>query len=799
MAKRSVRRKRSGAPPDDALTFAAPVTGLPGGIAPIPPEVSTKEVGVVGTTNWVGDPLVESNNLLRHNSAYGTAGSQTWGEYEKISRTDPDIASVLDFITAPIRDATVDVEAAEDHPDQALAQKQADFVRWCILENMAPRWPDVLDQMARGPLASGFSIHEVVLGLGSHPSLPGGRGYVLRKLAERLPVSVHPTNGWREKVDPLDGSRDLEAIQQIGQLGGTFTATNMLPAWKVLLTTWKRTGNNYRGFPFTRPVWYLAKIREELSKLIGISLVREGAGIPTVEALTDKSPDLKKATRKRLEKFLANLVVHENASMVLPRGWTMKWIFSPGANKGHLMEVYNGLGSLILRQLGAQQLSLGGPGASGARAVGQTHSDTAQGYIQSVVANEESVLNGVGDRPYTGLPKKLIDPNWGPQSHYPRITITLKKSQVSLVDKANAVSLLVAAKAITIGAEDENSLREDVGLSPIDPADRQALLDKAAAAAKAALPQATGPHPLPDVGSLARPLPTAAPLSKASRFAFTPARPLRPAERVLDLAAMDSFLNTARQDFERAVRPEVVAMLTRAAPLIHEAIKSRAPHAMATLHLDTSRLESTVYRFVEAGRAEGQRQVRAELAKGKALQVAKKRAEGDQSMAPVARFAAGDGQAGLEDVDESEVLDNIKAMLLRRLTGRLRGQLETEAIEALRTDGDEADVVSRVLTDQLDTAAFRTDAGSALTKVFNVGRDEAARMLGGVEKVQYSAILDGQQCSACEDMDGEEFDFDSAEHDANLPPNRDCDGGGNCRCILVFIPAKPGEDDDAEE
>jgi hypothetical protein len=76
------------------------------------------------------------------------------------------------------------------------------------------------------------------------------------------------------------------------------------------------------------------------------------------------------------------------------------------------------------------------------------------------------------------------------------------------------------------------------------------------------------------------------------------------------------------------------------------------------------------------------------------------------------------------------------------------------------------------------------------TKVFNVGRDEAARLMGGVGSVEYSAVLDSATCEPCQAMDGRTAPFDSAEHDALLPPNRDCAGGDNCRCLLVFIPER---------
>ena len=60
------------------------------GKLPAPPglQPNLTEKSITGTTNWFGDILAESNSKLIHQLAYGTAGTRTWGEYEKLLRTD---------------------------------------------------------------------------------------------------------------------------------------------------------------------------------------------------------------------------------------------------------------------------------------------------------------------------------------------------------------------------------------------------------------------------------------------------------------------------------------------------------------------------------------------------------------------------------------------------------------------------------------------------------------------------------------------------------------------------------------
>jgi SPP1 gp7 family putative phage head morphogenesis protein len=96
-------------------------------------------------------------------------------------------------------------------------------------------------------------------------------------------------------------------------------------------------------------------------------------------------------------------------------------------------------------------------------------------------------------------------------------------------------------------------------------------------------------------------------------------------------------------------------------------------------------------------------------------------------------------------------------------------------------------VVADVLSVLDESAALRSDAGTAVARVYNVGREEAAELVGAVE-AQYSAILDSNVCGPCLAQDGRVYRLDDPEYDAALPPNRECEGGDNCRCVMVYIP-----------
>jgi hypothetical protein len=177
---------------------------------------------------------------------------------------------------------------------------------------------------------------------------PNGSGFGLKKLAERLPSSIHP-NGWIEE------NGELKAIKQYGQLASGQWGEVTLPADAVLLDSWNRSGNKYLGFSQFRPVYYLVKARVEIVKTVAISVIREGAGIP-IAYTENEDTSLSKGQQKKLRKLLSNTVVHEHASVVMPPGWKADWLYSPAANKGHVVDVYNAMGLIILQMVFGQQL-----------------------------------------------------------------------------------------------------------------------------------------------------------------------------------------------------------------------------------------------------------------------------------------------------------------------------------------------------------------------------------------------------------------------------------------------------------
>lgn len=742
------------------------------------------EQGSTGSLNYGGNLRNENNRDLYGFAGLGQPGVETWGVYERLRLTDPAVAKGLEMVTGPIRSAEVEVEpGGEDEKSIAIAE----FVRDNFQSWLEPTWQEFADQVIKTKLTFGFSLHEEVWDTRPDKRVPGGTAVYLRKMAQRLPSSL-TYNAWHEE----DG--ELVGIRQLGFVKGSFVNVE-LPASKTFLVSWNRGGNNYVGYSALRSIYRVSETRSEILRILGIGVQREMLGVPVGNV--DKDAELDEPRLKDLQKTLENLTAHENAAIVGLPGVDIGWLYSPVANKGHAIELYEKLGLVILQTLFAEQSHLGTSG-TGSRAVGEIHVDAAADFIKGVAANFEAQLNGVGSRVYTGPVRKLVDFNFGPQDKYPVISLTLKKAQLKPLEKAQAIAALVPIGGITVMAEDENNFRDDFGMGPIDPEARKAELEKRkqekADAAQAQLDamKAAG------AGKPGQPPPNGPPNKLSDVQTFAPPRALRPTEQHLALGEMDAFHTSARTEFETHAKEIAKRMVRGAAPAIKAAMAD--PSKLAGLALDGTTLSKMVEVFVERARNFGF----AQAAKEKKRQPAglvRKRERGEPGVPAMGSLALREYARvfRLEEDDKTEAAPTgpaveklVKAqtqLVTNRIKQRLKSQIQDEVINTARTGGNAADVLDVLDGDIDDTGAFRTDAGFVTARSFSMGREEFfaehADEIAGVER---SAVLDRNVCDHCEAMDGTEWDdLNDPDRIDALPPDPNCEGGQNCRCLDIVL------------
>lgn len=746
--------------PQSLLAAAAVAAATP---APPPPptRAPTEAEGIEGGGNIHGRLFAEPNADLRDTSGYGQAGTYEVGQWVLAALGNPWVTMALDHVLRPVAAARVDVIPAKYGLDETTAKLHADFITWALTESFD--LGALNKAAAHGALLSGFSLFEPLAQQLQHE---GTTRWGLREVRECLPNSLDPSNPW-----PIDETGRLIGIGQRGPVGmsGRWDYS-LLPEDRALLFSWKRAAGNFAGVSQFRSCWYtVGKAMPRLMKMVPVTLQREGPGIPVAVSTDKDSKNLTPEQRVELIEIFANMPAHENSGLVMPTGWKMDWVTSPATNKGHIVDVIERMGLWVLQQLGAQQLVIG-TGTTGALSSSETHDARSMAMVVEVLMFLSRVYNGARGEA-DGLVKRLIDWNFGPQVAYPKVKLTPQRPELKPTELATALKTGKDAGVFTPTLEDENDFRERASLSPITEEERTKAKEAAAALAPQLQPGVEGD----DQGSpgKGKPFGKKPALAASAPGGWQPWRALRASEQRVKFADIDAFFAERREEFERRVRPLVVLMLSKAAPALDAAMADGviAPQEIAAVPLAMGPLRKALKKYTAEVRAAGAEFVRGELQR------------------PLLAAADGDDR-DVEVSKADKVVEATEELLASRIENRLRSELAREAVDVLRTGGDANEVWTRAVQRQIDTGAFKADAGTITAKVFSVGREEAARMLGGVSEVEVSALLDKNTCEVCVRLDGTRAEFGSDEDIALTPPMRDCEGQDQCRCLKLFIPAR---------
>jgi hypothetical protein len=116
----------------------------------------------------------------------------------------------------------------------------------------------------------------------------------------------------------------------------------------------------------------------------------------------------------------------------------------------------------------------------------------------------------------------------------------------------------------------------------------------------------------------------------------------------------------------------------------------------------------------------------------------------------------------------------------------------------LRKNGLQGEALVEELEDQMNAAmemGLKREAGNQLGQSYALGRAaEAMKHAAVIDRAVYSSLMDARACDVCRSLDGEEMDYGSGDYYDHLPPNPSCFGKDACRCVYIYVAAKPGED-----
>jgi hypothetical protein len=360
-------------------------------LAETPPErtsatAETLPAGLPGTPIFHGflADFGEYNSQME-----GLAGIRV---YEKMRRSDAQVAATLLVCELPIRAARWDIVPASD---SNFDRDVAAFVRDNLfggLEYVSPSgvkvtqpWDDVL-RNALLCLAFGAAAHEEIYAV-------DGDRVRLARLAPRLPVTFYR---WLTDVD----GETLVALNQYGYRNANFESVE-IPAERLGIFTFNQEGANFFGRSILRPAYMHWYIKHQLYRIDAIAGERNGLGVPTIE----QGPNGSREDREAAEKWVAQLAAHEKTGISLPSGWK----FSLQGVQGSVRDLYNSIqhhNIEISRTALAFFMNLGqGVRASGSRALGESQTEFFFLAVQATADYLARTLTATAVR-------RLVDFNW---------------------------------------------------------------------------------------------------------------------------------------------------------------------------------------------------------------------------------------------------------------------------------------------------------------------------------------------------------------------------------------------------
>jgi len=324
--------------------------------------------------------------------------------YEKMRRSDAQVAATLLACELPIRAANWDVMPASNAPAD---REIAGFVRENLfggLEYVSPSglkvsqyWDDVL-RNALLMLAFGAAAHEEVFAV-------DGARVRLARLAPRLPITFYR---WLTDAD----GETLLALNQYGYRNANFESVQ-IPADRLAVFTFNQEGANFFGRSMLRPAYMHWYIKHQLYRIDAIAGERNGLGVPTIE----QGPNVAKEDREAAERWVTQLAAHERTGVSLPNGWK----FSLKGVEGNVRDLYNSIqhhNIEISRTALAFFMNLGlGARAGGNRALGESQTDF---FFLAVQATADQIARTLTS---TAV-KQLVNYNWEGVERYPQLVVS---------------------------------------------------------------------------------------------------------------------------------------------------------------------------------------------------------------------------------------------------------------------------------------------------------------------------------------------------------------------------------------
>lgn len=735
------------------------------------------EVGFTGNKIFAGLPMDEYNPDL--------AFPVSTQVYDKMRKSDGQIAAVLAAVTLPIRSTKWYIQADKKAKGQDLATQIADFVSGNLFGGMKYSWDDHLRE-ALLMLVHGFSVFETVWRFDNWQKRPV---VMLDKYAPRVASSI-----WRF---PQDENYNIVGVEQINYMTGQMVT---IPLDKCRVYTYQREGDNIVGISMLRPAYKHWYIKDALYRIVSVGIEKTAVGTPFATLPRNTSD----ADRQKVLDALAAIRTAEDGGITVPEGIVLD-ILEGKRNPIDAMPFIEHQDTLIARSVLAQFLNLGtmSSASGGAYALGRE-------MVDLFVMGLEAIANYIQFEVQKDV-EKLVRWNFGPDAPMP----TLQHKDITFRDMsqvAQALYWLGTGRLLQVDEDVENQIRDLFGLPPIS---KEALINQQGRIQPSAYQPQVIPNEKIDIpglpgatqpgtqGAKAKPPGRAAPggagTAAAQNAAQTQPKPVKASEGAMhfedgiisgtggekgepsgttkwrrDLTVWEKTINLEEinntwdsaeqrltQNMQDVMRQSAQGLINQILVIAADAGMTMNQKMAAINNLTpkfSSKYENMLRQQIQELFTFGQEQVIKEL-----------------GISPLA----------IPSTIAEQVPLNAKAAALTDL--QMQKVTSTIKIAAINAMGRGATAKDLAFTMKQASEAYITGPdlkGSATITVgdaINTGRSTAAKA-DGIQGAQWSAVLDDHTCPLCQDLDKKVISVDDPDFDIFRPPVHN-----HCRCLLIFI------------
>ena len=366
-------------------------------------------------------------------------GSNGIKVYREMSDNDPIVGSFLFAIKQIIREIRWTVKPYGD--DSNENKKDADFLDNCMA-SMTHTWTDFISNVL-SMLIYGWSWFEIVYERRDDDKI----GW--KKLAPRNATSL-------EKWDIAPNGELFGMIQRPAP---SYTEVH-LPIYKSIHFRTESAGNNPEGRSVLRNAYRSWWFKKNLEEIEAIGMERDLVGLPILKLpvglnLDSEVPEdvAKIASAKKL---ISSIRRDEQEGVLLPDGWELSLLESPGSKQFNTTEVINRYSKQMAVTVLAQFIMLGME-RTGSYALAESQTDMFYLCLEGWANSISSVLN-------KQTVPKLFMMNGDMKKELPSI-VHAPIHHFKLKDMSEFISKLVGADAIEIDNEVRGYLKKYARLS----------------------------------------------------------------------------------------------------------------------------------------------------------------------------------------------------------------------------------------------------------------------------------------------------------------------------------------------